>query len=205
MTAAADVTAPPARRPWIFAGWLILAGLIGEFAAFTLMIDKIAVLENPDAVLGCNISAFVQCGKNLDSWQGSLLGFPNPIIGLVGWMAPILVGVSLLALARFPRWYWMGFNVGVALAMVFVLWLASQSIFDPQIRTLCPYCVLTWAVTYPTFFAVTFRNLADGVFGDRPRKFGTALLPWTAPVSIVLLLIVFLVAQSQFPVIQGLF
>jgi len=200
-----DAPARKASRPWVFGSWLIVAGILGEFAAFMLTIDKIEVLKNPDAILSCNISAFVQCGKNLESWQGEVFGFPNPIIGLICWMAPIVVGVSVLAGVRFPRWYWIVFNLGVAGAMVFVLWLASQSIFDPDIRTLCPYCVLTWAVTYPTFFAVTFRNMAEGVFGRGARRAGSALLPWVAPISIVLLLAVFITAQTQFPVIQGLF
>ena len=201
----ADAPARTASRPWVFGIWLIVAGILGEIAAFALTMEKFHVLQNPDAVLSCDFSVFVQCGKNLDSWQGAVFGFPNPIIGLIGWMAPIIVGVSVLAGARFPRWYWAVFNVGVAGAMVFVLWLASQSIFDPAIRTLCPYCVMTWAVTYPVFFAVTFRNMAEGVFGAGARRAGRALLPWVAPISIVLLLIVFGIAQSQFPVIQSLF
>jgi hypothetical protein len=65
--------------------------------------------------------------------------------------------------------------------------------------------VLTWAVTYPVFFAVTFRNMAEGVFGAGGRRAGRALLPWVAPLSIVLLLVVFGLAQTQFPVIQSLF
>ena len=40
--------------------------------------------------------------KNLESWQGSLFGFPNPILGLTGWMAPIVVGFAILAGAGFP-------------------------------------------------------------------------------------------------------
>ena len=46
--------------------------------------DKILVLENPEADLDCNFSIIVQCGKNLGSWQGEILGFPNPILGLGG-------------------------------------------------------------------------------------------------------------------------
>ncbi len=206
MTEVADNAPAPTRtRGWVFGSWLIVAGILGEIAAFALTVEKFHALQNPDEALGCDISVFVQCGKNLDSWQGSVLGFPNPIIGLICWMAPILVGVAVLAGVRFPRWYWLAFNIGVAGAMVFVLWLASQSIFAPNIRTLCPYCVLTWTVTYPTFFAVTFRNMAEGVFGAGARRAGRMLLPWVVPISIVLLLIVFLIAQSQFPVIQSLF
>lgn len=200
-TTASDT--PRRGTEWVFGIWLILAGVLGEIAAFALTIEKFHLLENPDATLSCNISPFVQCGENLNSWQGAVFGFPNPIVGLVCWMAPIVVGVSLLAGVRFPRWYWIVFNAFVAGAMVFVIWLAVQSI--GELRTLCPYCVLTWAVTYPTFFSTTFRNMAEGVFGAGARRAGRALLPWVAPLTIVLLLIVFVIAQMQFPVIQSLF
>lgn len=196
---------PVTRRPWIFGLWLIVGGLIGELAAFMLTIEKIEVLRDPDAILSCNVSVFVQCGKNLESWQGSLFGFPNPLIGLICWMAPIIMGVAVLAGVRFPRWWWIAFNAGTALAVVFVIWLASQSIFAPNLRTICPYCLLTWTVTYPTFLAVTFRNMAEGVFGDGARRAGRALLPWVAPITLVILVIILGIAQLQFPVIQSLF
>ncbi|RQP11138.1 MAG: vitamin K epoxide reductase family protein [Microbacteriaceae bacterium] len=196
---------PAKGRPWIFGIWLVIGGLIGELAAFMLTIEKIEVLRDPDAILSCNVSVFVQCGKNLESWQGSLFGFPNPLIGLIAWMAPIIMGVAVLAGVRFPRWWWIAFNAGVALAVVFVVWLASQSIFAPNLRTICPYCLLTWSVTYPTFFAVTFRNMAEGVFGDRARRAGRALLPWVAPLTLVVLIVILGIAQLQFPVIQSLF
>ena len=189
------------RIPWVFAIWLIVAGVIGEIAAFALTVEKFHALANPGVAASCDISVFVQCTKNLDSWQGSVFGFPNPIIGLIGWMAPIVVGVAILAGARFARWFWVLFNIGVLGAVIFVIWLASQSIF--ALHTLCPYCVLTWAVTYPTFFAVTFRNLAEGVFGERARGVGRALLPWVAPISIVVMLVIFGIAQTQMPVIQS--
>ncbi|AYF96961.1 vitamin K epoxide reductase family protein [Protaetiibacter intestinalis] len=192
------------RTPWVFAIWLILAGIVGEIAAAALTIEKIHALQTPGSVASCDFNAFVQCTKNLDSWQGSVFGFPNPIIGLICWMAPIVVGVSVLAGARFPRWYWTVFNIGVLGAVVFVIWLAAQSIFASNLRTLCPYCVLTWSVTYPTFLAVTFRNLAAGVFGARGVTVGRALLPWVAPISIVIMLVIFGIAQTQLPVVQSI-
>jgi len=198
-----DTAESGTRIPWVFATWLIIAGVVGEIAAFALIIEKIHALQNPGTAASCDISPFVQCTKNLDSWQGSLFGFPNPIIGLICWMAPIVVGVALLAGARFPKWFWIVFNVGVLGAVVFVIWLAGQSIFD--LRTLCPYCVLTWTVTYPTFLALTFRNMAEGVFGERPRAAGRALLPWVAPISIVIMLVILVIAQTQLPIIQSLF
>jgi len=189
------MTARPERIPLPFAITLIVTGIVGWWAAFSLTLDKIAVLKHPDAVLDCNVSVLVQCGKNLGSWQGSVLGFPNPIIGLAAWIAPIIVGVSLLAGARFARWYWVLFNLGVAGAMAFVIWLMSQSIF--VLGTLCPWCMLTWSMVIPLFFTVTVRNAAEGVFGERLRSIGRAAVRWLVPATVIAYAVVLVVAQLR--------
>jgi len=185
----------PGRLPLPFAITLIVTGIVGWWAAFSLTLDKIAVLKHPDAVLDCNVSVLVQCGKNLASWQGSVLGFPNPIIGLAAWIAPIVVGVSLLAGARFARWYWVLFNLGVAGAMTFVIWLMHESIFD--LGTLCPWCMLTWSMVIPLFLTVTVRNAAEGVFGTRLQPFGRAATRWLVPATVIAYAVVLIVAQLR--------
>jgi len=186
---------PRSRASLAFALTLIVTGAVGWWAAFSLTLDKIAVLKHPDAVLDCNISVLVQCGKNLGSWQGSVLGFPNPIIGLAAWIAPFIVGVSLLAGARFARWYWILFNLGVAGAQLFVIWLIHESIFD--LGTLCPWCMLTWSMVIPLFFTVTVRNAAAGVFGERLRRAGRAATPWLIPATVTAYAIVLIIAQLR--------
>ena len=186
---------PRSRASLAFALTLIVTGAVGWWAAFSLTLDKIAVLKHPDAVLDCNISVLVQCGKNLGSWQGSVLGFPNPIIGLAAWIAPFIVGVSLLAGARFARWYWILFNLGVAGAQLFVIWLIHESIFD--LGTLCPWCMLTWSMVIPLFFTVTVRNAAAGVFGERLRRAGRAATPWLIPATVTAYAIVLVIAQLR--------
>jgi uncharacterized membrane protein len=141
----------------------------------------------------------VQCGANLESWQGSVFGFPHPLLGVGGFVAPIAVGVALLAGARFARWFWVAFHVGLAGALAFVIWLISQSIF--VIGTLCPWCMVVWSVTIPLFLAVTFRNLAEGVYGDGPRRAGRALLPYTVPIAVVAYLVIGVIAQLRLDVI----
>jgi uncharacterized membrane protein len=179
----------------MLAVFLIVTGALGWWAAFSLTLDKIAVLKDPDAVLDCNISPLVQCGANLASWQGEVFGFPNPIIGLGGFVAPIAVGVALLAGARFAGWFWIAFNVGIAGAFAFVIWLISQSVF--VLGTLCPWCMLVWLVTIPLFWVVTLRNAAEGVFGSALERLGRALRPWVVPITVFCYLVVALVAQVQ--------
>ena len=183
------------RPPIALAIFLVVAGALGWWAAFSLTVDKFILLQDPDAELGCNISLLVQCGKNLGSAQGAVFGFPNPLIGLGGFVAPIAVGVSLLAGARFARWFWIAFNVGLAGALAFVIWLISQSFF--VLGTLCPWCMLVWSVTIPLFWVVTLRNLAEGVYGDGAVRVGTALRSWQIPIVILSYAIVILLAQLE--------
>jgi uncharacterized membrane protein len=190
------------RRPWILAVFLILTGGLGWWAAFALTLDKFALLANPDAVLDCNFSVLVQCGANLNSWQGEVFGFPNPLIGLGGFVAPIAVGVALLAGARFAGWFWIAFNVGVAGALAFVIWLIGQSIY--VLGTLCPWCMLVWIVTIPLFWVVTLRNAREGVFGSRLTGLGNTLLPWVVPITVACYLVVAVLAQLRLDVIRTL-
>jgi uncharacterized membrane protein len=190
------------RRPWIFGIFLVVAGAAGWWAAFQLTLDKFIVLAHPDTVLNCNLSVLVQCGKNLGSWQGSAFGFPNPVIGLGGFAAVIAVGVGLLAGATFARWYWIAFNLGIAGALAFVIWLIGQSIFS--LNTLCPWCMLVWLVTIPLFWVVTFRNLAHGVYGAAAARAGRALMSWVIPISVICYAIIALIAQLRLDVIHHL-
>lgn len=190
------------RRPLALSIFLIVAGVLGWYAAFALTVDKFLLLENPQADLDCNFSILVQCGANLSSPQGAVFGFPNPLLGLGGFVAPVAVGVGLLAGARYARWFWALFNVGLAGALAFVIWLISQSIY--VLGTLCPWCMLVWAVTIPLFWIVTFRNLAEGVFGDRLVRAGEALRSWGIPVTIVSYALVAFLAQLRLDVLAYL-
>ena len=194
--------AAAARRPLSLAIVLVVTGVIGWYAAFSLTLDKIAVLMDPQADLDCNFSVLVQCGKNLGSWQGAILGFPNPLLGLGGFVAPIAVGVALLAGASFARWFWITFNVGVLGAFAFCLWLAYQSIFN--LGTLCPWCMLVWSVTIPMFWALTLANARAGRFGARLVPLGSRLYSWVPVITVVGYILIAVVAQVRLDVLATL-
>jgi uncharacterized membrane protein len=200
------MTQPAVRtRPVALAVWLIIAGVVGWWAAFSLTMERLALLADPDAILGCNFNPLIQCGKNLESWQGSLLGFPNPILGLTGWVAPIVVGVAILAGARFARWFWWLFEIGVALAFVFVLWLIGQSIFS--LGTLCPWCMVTWVVTIPTFYAVTLHLLRTGILpaSRGVRRAADRLMGWIPLLAVGSYAIIAIIAQVRLDVLGSVF
>ena len=193
-----------ARRPIGMAIWLIVAGAIGWFAAFSLTIERLHLLADPDAIAGCDFSVLVQCTANLESWQGSVFGFPNPILGLTGWMAPIVVGVALLAGAQFARWFWIAFWGGMTFAMGFVIWLISQSLFE--LSTLCPWCMVTWAVTIPSFYIVTVHLFRSGVIRLSPagQQRSAGLMTWVPLATILSFAISILLAQVRLDAIPNI-
>lgn len=187
----------PADRRTVFGVVLVIAGIAGLTAAYNLSVDKVTVILFPGVSLNCNVSILVACGKNLGSWQGSLFGFPNPLIGLGGFAVVLVTGIAVLAGARYPRWWWLAFNVGVLFAFAFITFLIISSVFF--IGTLCLWCALVWTVTIPTFWMVTLGNLKHGYLRVSPRAttFFGAAYSWVPLVSLVCYLVIFLLYETQ--------
>ncbi|MGK3952770.1 vitamin K epoxide reductase family protein [Microbacterium sp. I2] len=192
-------------RPTVLAVWLVIAGVIGWWAAFTLTMERLHKLEDPNAIASCDFNSLVQCSANLESWQGSVFGFPNPLLGVAGWVAPIVVGMALLARARFARWFWLLFELGMLFAFGFVCWLIVQSLF--VLGTLCPWCVVTWVVTIPTFYAVTLHVLRAGLLPapTAVRRAADRLMGWVPLITVVSYAIIAILAQLQLDVLGRAF
>ncbi len=143
------------QTAWILA----VGGIIGIFASIELIIQKIAVLSDPDFVPNCDINPILSCGSVISTEQASLFGFPNPVLGVIGFTIVIMFSALLFTGVEMPRLMWLGLNFGALAGMVFVIWLVSQSLY--VIGALCPWCMVVWAVTIPIFWQVTTDNLAS--------------------------------------------
>ncbi|MCH1867863.1 vitamin K epoxide reductase family protein [Nocardioides sp. CFH 31398] len=143
---------------------LVVLGLVGLAGAFTLAVEKYRLLEDPSAPLSCDLNPILSCGSVMDTWQAELLGFPNPLIGVVSFSALVTIGVLSFAVAL-PRWVHGGLVVGTGLGLVFIHWLAFQSAF--RIGALCPWCMVVWAAVIPLFVWTTSSWAAgrDGTLG----------------------------------------
>lgn len=142
--------------PWL----LLVAGIIGLIASFTLTLEKIEVIKNPNYVATCDINPVISCGSVMRSDQAEAFGFPNPLMGLIGFGVVTAVGAALLAGATFKRWFWIGLQLGLLFAIGFVFWLMFQTIY--RIGALCPYCMVVWSVTIPAFWYTLLYNLRKG-------------------------------------------
>ncbi|MBP3036014.1 vitamin K epoxide reductase family protein [Arthrobacter sp. zg-ZUI100] len=155
--------APERGIAWI----LLVTGAVGWMGSAILVLERLRVYADANYITSCDISPWVSCGTVFKTWQASIFGFPNPLIGIVAFAVVITTGVAMLAGARFERWYWLGLQAGVTLGMVFVVWLWSQALFD--IYVLCIYCIVVWAAMIPLFVFTTVRNLARGVIPASAR------------------------------------
>ena len=181
---------------------LIVGGALGLLASFALTMDDLTLLSHPDAHLGCTISAAVQCGKNILSWQGKVFGFPNPLLGLMMFPAAIIVGVAMLGRVRFPNWFWLVFNLGHWFALAFIAWLSTESIWF--IGTICPWCSLVYAVVIPMWLMVTLHNMSAGRYGRGLVRTGDVLAGWVPLITLVLYIVIALEAQLRLGILQQL-
>ncbi len=193
---------PASARPLSVSLSLIGLGIIGFIAAFALTLDKFALLENPDAQLGCNISVLVGCSTNLNSAQGEIFGFPNSLLGIVFWSATIVIGVGMLAGATFARWFWAIYALVATASLGLVIWFISQSLF--VLHVLCPWCMVTWAVTIPVFWVLMLHALRTGAIPlpASGRRFAGTLFGWIPIITLLCYLLIAVLAQVQLDVIS---
>ncbi|MFC8302549.1 vitamin K epoxide reductase family protein [Specibacter sp. NPDC057265] len=160
-------TAMPALvrdRPF---GWfLVIAGGIAWLASFILVLERLKLYSDPNATISCDVNAWISCGEVMKTQQAAILGFPNPFIGVVGFVVVITTGMVLLAGARMGRWYWLGLQLGITAGMALVGWFWFTAVYT--LALLCPYCMVVWTLVIPLFVWITVRNLNHGVIPAPP-------------------------------------
>lgn len=141
---------------------LIVGSVIGLLASFVLTVDTFKLVKNPSVNLPCNINPFISCASVANTWQASIFGFPNSLLGIVAFAMLFAVGVMLLSGGRSKKPLWLLVNLGTLVAMIFVMWFFFESVY--RIGSLCLYCMITWAVTWPLFLYTTIWNFRENHF-----------------------------------------
>ncbi|ROR74056.1 vitamin K epoxide reductase family protein [Bogoriella caseilytica] len=150
---------------------LIIAGVLGTWASVQLILSRITLALDPDASLGCDLNPLVGCGEFITSWQASAFGWPNAVLGTIGFSALLAVGVLFAAGARPATWLWRGLAAGTTFGIGWVIWFQYHALVN--FRMLCPYCLVVWAVTIPVFVHVMARAAQGGhlPLGERLTRF----------------------------------
>jgi uncharacterized membrane protein len=142
--------------PWL----LVAGGAIALVASIMLSVEVFDRLKNPSYVPVCNLNPILSCTSVADSNQAHAFGFPNYFIGIAGYAVVATVGVAMLAGARFQRWFWRIFEIGMLFAFTFITWLQFETLY--RIGALCIFCMIVWAATGPMFWYTTLYNLGAG-------------------------------------------
>lgn len=143
---------------WIFSTILIFS-IFGLISAFVLTVEKFVLLENPDAQLSCSFNLVLNCAQVMTTPQASVFGFPNSLIGLMGYSVLITVAVAALSGVRFGKKFMFAAQIGVTLGLIFAYWLFFQSVYVIQI--LCPWCLVVTFSTTLIFEALLRYNLRE--------------------------------------------
>lgn len=141
---------------------MLAFGLAGFISSFVLTVEKFHLLQNPQATLSCTFNLVLNCATVMQTWQAQVFGFPNSLIGIVGYSIVCTVAVAGLAGVRFPRWFLLTANIFYLLGALFAYWLFFQSVY--VIQVLCPWCLVVTFSTTMVFATLTHYNLRENTF-----------------------------------------
>lgn len=147
---------------------MLIAGIFALIAAFTLSVEKLVIIKNPDAILSCSVNVFINCANVMQTWQAELFGFPNSYIGVAGFAIVLAVAIGGLLGVKFTRSYLLTAQVFYGLGLIFAYWLFFQSVF--VIQVLCPWCLIVTFMTTLIFDALLRINLRENNFGLKKEK-----------------------------------
>lgn len=129
-------------------GWFALicaAAVVGMASTITQLVERVALAENADADLLCDINGTFSCGSVLTAWQSSVFGpIPNSAIGLsvfaltLGVAGAGLLGSTLSKAAWGVATFFAGFMAA------FTVWFLAQTAF--VIGQVCLYCLVIGAM-----------------------------------------------------------
>lgn len=146
---------------WIF-GTMLVFGAAGLISSFLLSVEKVHLLQDPNASLSCSVNLILNCASVMKTWQSSLFGFPNPFIGLMAYPVVITLAVAGLSGVRFPRKFLYVAQLCFGLGLIFAYWLFFQSVF--VIQVLCPWCLIVTTATTILFDTLLRYNLRENTF-----------------------------------------
>jgi len=143
---------------------MLIGALMALAAAFVLSLEKIHLLQNPDAILSCSFNLVLNCTAVMQTWQASVFfGIPNMYIGMISF--PVIVTVAVAALwggATYNKDFLKLANIGILLGTIFAYWLFFNSLY--AIQVLCPWCLIVTFSCTLMLSAITYINLRENTW-----------------------------------------
>jgi uncharacterized membrane protein len=146
---------------------LAAAGAAGVLVTAIQLLDRIALAEDPQVSLVCDVSNVLSCSSVLTAWQSSALGVPNAMIGLAVFSVFLSAGLAATLGGELSLRY-LTLLEAMALGMLgFTLWYLAQTTF--VLGALCLYCTVVGTSVVLVNLAVSrLWRRAGGLGGAGP-------------------------------------
>jgi uncharacterized membrane protein len=132
-------TASPKKYYFIAA----IGALAGIVANFWQTLDKLALLEQSDTALFCDVNDVLSCSSVLELPEASLLGFPNSLLAVVIFGALFAVAIAGLLGSKLSKSLLTG-AIGVSYVMLLMgTWFILTSTFS--VDALCMFCAISFS------------------------------------------------------------
>ena len=142
---------------------LLGASIFALIASFVLSLEKIHLLQSPDAVLSCTFNLVLNCATVMQTWQSAVFfNIPNMFIGLIGFPTLITVAVAGLGGSVFRRGFLIAMNICVLLGTLFAYWLFFQSVY--AIEVLCPWCLIVTFTCTLILASTEYIMLSENIY-----------------------------------------
>lgn len=169
---------------------IVVFSAIGFAASVALINSEIALLQDPQAELACDLNPLIGCSSSLLSPQAHLLGLPNSVLGTAAFAALLAVGAVLMFGGKLPNALWWFVSAGSVVGLVFVGYFLYQSAFT--FHALCPFCLVVWASALGLLPLLLGGAGSAGAFGRAAVSGGERTLRYSWAVILLLYLLVVL-------------
>lgn len=142
-----------------FYGAILAGSFVGLTASFLQTLEKLQLAENASKPLVCDINSVFSCSDVLNSWQSSVMGFPNSIMCMFIFTVLLTIGIAGLAGSKLSKSFRLGAQALALGVLVFGLWYLSQTIF--VVNALCIYCLFCMVGLLAVNWALLRININD--------------------------------------------
>lgn len=163
--------------------YLLILAAIGLAASFIITVEKINLLANPNYITSCSLNPIISCESVMESAQASTFGFPNPLLGLMGFSMLFIFSLLGLLGTVFNKTVYLLGNAAAFFGAAFSVYLFTQSTYE--IGAVCLYCVAVWFASLLIFSEFTTFNLKSKVDFSRFSWWGGII--WLALVFMIYL------------------
>lgn len=146
---------------------LLFYSIIAWFASFTLVLERLELYKDAGHKASCDFGGIFSCTGVMQTEQAALFGFPNPLLGIIGFAITGTIGLLIALLPksqRLPKVMTMLLALGVMAAMALVCFFWWTSVIN--LMLLCPWCMVVWSMVIPIFFH-TMAFASQELFGAK--------------------------------------